>query len=61
MREMKYVLLFIIGILMTHLLFQMADEINPDNIGLNTILELVVCFCYGMLLLLFYYDNGVKK
>jgi len=60
MRVAEYVLMFVIGVILTHILFTIADQVNPGNIKLNNILEIVVCFAYGLLLVLIYFDNRVK-
>ena len=60
MKVAEYVLAFIIGIIITHVLFTIADNIHPNNIKMNNILEVFVCFAYGLLLVLIYFDNRPK-
>jgi len=60
MRELKYVLMFFVGIVLTHVLFNIADKVNPGDIKLNNILEIVVLFCYTIFLCLIYFDNKPK-
>jgi heme/copper-type cytochrome/quinol oxidase subunit 4 len=60
MKVAEYIIAFIVGIILTHILFTVADQVNPENINLNNVLELVVCFSYGLLLVLIYFDNRPK-
>jgi len=57
MRELKYVLMFFVGIVLTHVLFNIADKVNPGDIKLNNILEIIVLFAYTIFLCLIYFDN----
>jgi hypothetical protein len=57
MRQIKYVLMFVVGIIAFSALFRIADRVNPHQITLNHILLAVICLCWGMLLALFYTDK----
>ena len=52
--------MFFVGIVLTHVLFNIADKVNPGDIKLNNILEIVVLFCYTIFLCLIYFDNKPK-
>jgi len=58
MREVKYVMMFVVGILVSTILFRIADIVNPNQPTLNHILLGVVCLCWGLLTYLFYKDNN---
>ena len=58
MREVKYVFLFVIGILIATVLFRIADGVNPHQVTLNHVLLGVTCLCWGLLVYLFYKDTN---
>jgi FtsH-binding integral membrane protein len=57
MRQLRYILMFVVGIVSFATLFRIADKINPHQLTLNHILLAVVCLCWGFLLALFYNDT----
>lgn len=60
MRLLKYVLAFIIGMISTKVLFDIANAVHSENAKLNLILFIVIALSYTMLLVLFYIDRRPK-